>query len=137
MLSRLLSSFLLALMGGQVIHVATSPVQPPPPLNEANSNVTTPTAPGYTFLYSANASIADGIDFGTSPYNHRIAYPITGGEFNGPNLTGNKPLYIVSQSDATAPAKGISFPNLKPLADRVINLQAHSSTWVQTGGTMI
>ncbi|KAH8763234.1 hypothetical protein F5883DRAFT_423234 [Diaporthe sp. PMI_573] len=71
-----------------MIHVYPSPVRSPPPLQEANSNITTPTAPGYTFLYSANASITDGIDFGTSPYNHRIVYPITGGEFNGPNLTG-------------------------------------------------
>lgn len=78
-------------MGGHVTRIASSPVAPRSHLHEAISNVTTPTAPGYTFLYSANASIADGIDFGTSPYNHRIAYPITGGQFNGPNLTGNDP----------------------------------------------
>lgn len=95
-------SFSLALVGGQMIRVASSPIASPPLLHEAISNVTTPSAPGYTFLYSANASIADGIDFGTSPYNHRIAYPITGGEFNGPNLTGDGPPLMSTKLDSTA-----------------------------------
>lgn len=98
MLTKLLLSFSLVLMGGQVTHIASSPLPSPPLLHEAISNVTTPAAPGYTFLYSANASIADGIDFGTSPYNHRIAYPITGGVFNGPNLTGDDPPLTVLQT---------------------------------------
>lgn len=85
-------------MSSQVTHVASSPLASPRLLHEAISNVTTPATPGYSFLYSANASISDGIDFGTSPYNHRIAYPITGGEFNGPNLTGDDPPLIVSQA---------------------------------------
>lgn len=89
MLGKLLSSFLLVLAGGQVTRVASSPVPSPQVPHGAISNVTIPSAPGYTFLYSANASISDGIDLGTSPYNHRIAYPITGGGFNGPNMTGN------------------------------------------------
>lgn len=85
-------------MSSQVFHVASSPLASPQLLHEAISNVTTPATPGYSFLYSANASISDGIDFGTSPYNHRIAYPITGGEFNGPNLTGNYPPWIDLQT---------------------------------------
>lgn len=98
MLCKLLLIFSLVLVSGQVSRVASSPLAPPPLLHEAISNATTPTAPGYTFLYSANATIADGIDFGTSPYNHHIAYPITGGEFNGPNLTGNGSPSIVFQT---------------------------------------
>lgn len=88
MLSQLLSSLLLVLVGGQMSLVASGPLPSPQVPHEAISNVTTPSAPGYIFLYSANASISDGIDFGTSPYNHRIAYPITGGDFNGPKLSG-------------------------------------------------
>jgi hypothetical protein len=99
-------------MGGQMIHVYPSPVRSPPPLQEANSNITTPTAPGYTFLYSANASITDGIDFGTSPYNHRIVYPITGGEFNGPNLTGKKPALDRLPIRCNSSSKMDSIPNV-------------------------
>lgn len=85
-------------MSSQVAHVASSPLSSPQLLHGAISNVTTPATPGYSFLYSANASISDGIDFDTSPYNHRIAYPITGGEFNGPNLTGDDQPLIVFQT---------------------------------------
>lgn len=91
MLSKILLNFWLVLISSQVTHIVSSPLASPQLLHETISNVTTPATPGYSFLYSANASISDGIDFGTSPYNHRIAYPITGGEFNGPNLTGDDP----------------------------------------------
>lgn len=98
MLSKIILSFWLVLTSSQVTPVASSPLASPQLLHRTISNVTTPATPGYTFLYSANATISDGIDFGTSPYNHRIAYPITGGEFNGPNLTGDDPRLTVFQT---------------------------------------
>lgn len=45
-------------------------------------------APGLTFLYSSNSSIATPITYGPGPAGTRIAIPLTGGTFSGPRLNG-------------------------------------------------
>jgi hypothetical protein len=54
--------------------------------------VTAATAPGLTFLYSANSSIATPIVYGATPKGTRIAIPLTGGVFSGPKMNGMFPL---------------------------------------------
>lgn len=50
--------------------------------------VSAATAPGLTYLYSANSSIATPIVYGATPKGTRIAIPLTGGTFSGPKLNG-------------------------------------------------
>lgn len=84
---KIIHNLLLAFLGTR--HVHASPRFTALHSISQQLDTTTPTAPGYTFLYTANITISDGIDFGTSPFNHRTVYPITGGSFLGPRLNGN------------------------------------------------
>ncbi|KAF2732600.1 hypothetical protein EJ04DRAFT_440675 [Polyplosphaeria fusca] len=47
-----------------------------------------PAAPSLTYLYTLNATLADGIPIGKGPKGDRVAIPITGGTFSGPKLNG-------------------------------------------------
>ncbi|CAN8101346.1 unnamed protein product [Discula destructiva] len=48
----------------------------------------TPAAPGLTYLYTLNCTLAPRIDYGWGPKGHRVAIPIVGGNFTGPKLSG-------------------------------------------------
>ncbi|KAI1880757.1 hypothetical protein JX265_000997 [Neoarthrinium moseri] len=48
----------------------------------------TPNPPGLTYLFTANASLAQSIDMGVGPYGERVAIPIIGGTFSGPRVNG-------------------------------------------------
>jgi hypothetical protein len=47
-----------------------------------------PTPPGYSYLYTVNATLAPAIDIGDGPLGKRVAIPIIGGSFTGPKLKG-------------------------------------------------
>lgn len=51
-------------------------------------NTTTPVAPGLTYLYTLNCTLAPPYIIGATPKGFRVAIPITGGYFNGPRLSG-------------------------------------------------
>lgn len=53
-----------------------------------NAQNATPTAPGLTYLYTLNCTLAPAINIGYGPRGNRVAIPITGGYFNGPKLSG-------------------------------------------------
>ncbi|ETS74490.1 hypothetical protein PFICI_14356 [Pestalotiopsis fici W106-1] len=48
----------------------------------------TPAAPGLTYLYTANVTLGTKFSMGVGPYGERVAIPIIGGTFSGPNLNG-------------------------------------------------
>ncbi len=48
----------------------------------------TPAAPGLTFLYSLNCTLAAAIPVGDGPHGSRVVIPIVGGTFSGPKLNG-------------------------------------------------
>ncbi|KAJ4294943.1 hypothetical protein N0V88_005182 [Collariella sp. IMI 366227] len=50
--------------------------------------VRAPAAPGLTYLYSVNCTLASPIPVGTGPHGTRLVIPIIGGTFSGPNLSG-------------------------------------------------
>lgn len=54
-----------------------------------------PKAPGFTYLYSANATLGTTIDYGKGPRGSRVAIPITGGTFTGPKLKGASLHYLI------------------------------------------
>lgn len=47
-----------------------------------------PTPPGYSYLYTVNATLAPAIEVGPGPQGDRRVIPIIGGEFTGPKLKG-------------------------------------------------
>lgn len=47
-----------------------------------------PTPPGYSYLYTVNATLAPSIDIGDGPLGKREVIPIIGGSFTGPKLKG-------------------------------------------------
>jgi hypothetical protein len=48
----------------------------------------TPAAPGLTYLYSLNCTLADPVLVGQGPHGTRVVIPIVGGSFSGPKLSG-------------------------------------------------
>lgn len=48
----------------------------------------TPAAPGLTYLYSLNCTLANPIQVGRGPHGTRVVIPITGGTFSGPKMSG-------------------------------------------------
>lgn len=52
------------------------------------AQVPTPAAPGLTFLYTLNCTLAPAIQIGAGPKGNRVAIPIIGGSFTGPLLSG-------------------------------------------------
>ncbi|KAK6082916.1 hypothetical protein SCUP515_02150 [Seiridium cupressi] len=52
------------------------------------SEAATPNPPGFTYLFTANVTLEPAIDMGVGPYGQRVAIPIIGGTFNGPNMNG-------------------------------------------------
>lgn len=59
-----------------------------PSLAQARGQVKTPAAPGLTFLYSLNCTLAPPIPVGGGPHGTRLVIPIVGGTFSGPRLSG-------------------------------------------------
>ena len=51
-----------------------------------------PAAPGLTFLYSLNCTLAPPILVGAGPHGSRVVIPIIGGTFSGPKLSGTHSL---------------------------------------------
>lgn len=47
-----------------------------------------PSPPGLTYLFTANVTLEPAIDIGVGPYGQRVAIPIVGGTFSGPNING-------------------------------------------------
>jgi len=47
-----------------------------------------PPAPGLVFLYTLYADCAQGIQVGNAPKGARTIFPILGGNFTGPRLSG-------------------------------------------------
>lgn len=58
----------------------------------------TPVAPGFTYLYTLNCTLAPAIEIGDGPKGNRVAIPIIGGYFNGPRLSGE----FLDSSSATS-----------------------------------
>ncbi|TIC99498.1 UPF0311 protein [Colletotrichum higginsianum] len=54
----------------------------------ASLTVTSPKAPKLQLLYRLNLTLGDALSFGPGPKGTRLSFPITGGEFNGPRLSG-------------------------------------------------
>lgn len=84
-----------------------------------------PTPPGYSYLYTVNATLAPAIDIGPGPLGNRVAIPITGGEFTGPKLKGE---LFFPPSTATA-----CWLFIFPPTDATPFPQARSSTSAPTG----
>lgn len=55
---------------------------------QAIAQAAAPKAPGLTYLYTLNATLASSIPIGAGPKGNRVAIPITGGSFSGPKLKG-------------------------------------------------
>ena len=47
-----------------------------------------PKAPGLTYLYTANITLGETIDYGDGPHGHRSLSIDVGGTFSGPILKG-------------------------------------------------
>jgi hypothetical protein len=47
-----------------------------------------PAAPGLSYLYSLNCTLAPPIAVGSGPHGTRTVIPIVGGTFSGPKLNG-------------------------------------------------
>lgn len=60
----------------------------------ASAQSATPAAPGLTFLYSLNCTLAPAYEMGYGPKGVRVAIPITGGTFSGPRLNGKPPSFF-------------------------------------------
>ncbi|KAK6206629.1 hypothetical protein LQW54_007581 [Pestalotiopsis sp. IQ-011] len=48
----------------------------------------TPASPGLTYLYTANVTLGTSFSMGVGPQGERVAIPIVGGTFSGPNING-------------------------------------------------
>ena len=57
----------------------------------ASCAAATPAAPGLTFLYSLNCTLAAPLPVGAGPHGTRMVIPITGGTFSGPRMSGIQP----------------------------------------------
>lgn len=47
-----------------------------------------PAPPGLTYLYTANVTLGTSFSMGVGPQGERVAIPIVGGTFSGPNING-------------------------------------------------
>lgn len=47
-----------------------------------------PPAPALQWLYTCFVDLATPIDVGDAPHGRRVVYPITGGNFSGPRISG-------------------------------------------------
>lgn len=93
------------------------------------TNVTTPSAPGLEYLYTAFAEIEPGIFNSQTAKGLRTAYPIVGGNFTGPRLNG-KILNLGADWGLTDPQTGVFS------ADTRYNLQTDDAAniYIQTSG---
>lgn len=57
---------------------------------------TSPKAPKLQLLYRLNLTLGDALSFGPGPKGTRLSFPITGGEFNGPRLSGRSSAHLVT-----------------------------------------
>lgn len=75
--------------------------------------VTTPSAPGLTYLYGLNCTIAFPYVIGNVTGGERVAIPITGGYFKGPRLSGRPGSPNHCAAPLTPPPRRPSSPEVK------------------------
>lgn len=90
----------------------------------------TPASPGLTYLYTANVTLGTSFSMGVGPQGERVAIPIVGGTFSGPNING---VYPKAWQDGQVAVEFVCWS----LTLRATRKQAPYWTWEPTGAGSI